>query len=449
MCLTFYLTDLNPFSFYLHKRFIRRRNNNDSKLYRMKELIIVPHLYNILTNSSTRANNRFGSNQKKALESGKGCPQHENTTPQNESTSLIVQNNLLPSNKKSIESGEDNDNDNGNDDDDDDEYFIFDDTIFIDVKPQETVPEQQRGLIVRMASTNDVFATTTVVKQEQEEEGEENRSTSSLGKQPSNFSTGKITESANHQNKCNIYYNTKIKQAKKEEPTKDQIKIKEAEECGNNRPDHGANKNEGKRDGHNIENSNIKQEDENIDDENPEIIEIDPSDDGSNLESNAKYLPHNDRPPVIKSVDVNMSDVSLAGDFESSISKTEASITTGRTATAIRIVRIVCGRSLEVTLPSSTILQCLDGNDLLRSAANQAVLDRVPLFIFGDDIKTAIYNETKVVRYEFRGQNPTSAQFKLLPIDDILRGDTLTVQITMSIHDVERKGDVTIEESLF
>lgn len=262
----------------------------------------------------------------------------------------------------------------------------------------------------------------------------------------SNFSTNDETPTATHQNKCNIYYNTKIKRVKKEEPNKNQIKIEETEECGGNRPDHEANKNTEKSEGHIIAESNIKQEDENIDDENPEIIEIDPSDDGSNLESRAKYLPNNDRPPQIKSIDVNMSDVSLGGDFESSLSKTEASATTGRTATAIRIIR---GESLEATLPLSTILKCLNGNDVLRSAANQAVLDRVPLFIFGDDIKTAIYNETKVVRYEFRGQNPTSAQFKLLPIDDILRGDTLTVQITMSIHDVERKGDVTIEESLF
>ena len=365
---------------------------------------------------------------------------------------LTVRNHTLTSDERSIESGEERDVNDDNDDDDgdegdEDEYFVLNDTIFIDIEPQQIVLEQQQGSIVRerIAPTNEASATTKAVKWEPEEE-RHRHSASLVDWSSSNFSTNDETPTATHQNKCNIYYNTKIKQVKKEEPTKDQIKIEETEKCGDNRLDHEANKDAENSEGHVIAESNIKQEDEHIDDENPEIIEIDPSDDGSNLESRAKYLPNNDRSPQIKSIDVNMNDVSLGGDFESSISKTEASATTGRTATAIRIIR---GKSLEATLPLSTILQCLNGNDVLRSAANQAVLDRVPLFIFGDDIKTAIRDEKKVVRYEFRGQNPTSAQFKLLPIDDILRGDTLTVQITMSIHDVERKGGVTIEESLF
>lgn len=61
---------------------------------------------------------------------------------------------------------------------------------------------------------------------------------------------------------------------KKEEPTKDQIMIEETEKCGDNRLDHEANKDAENSEGHVIAESNIKQEDEHIDDENPEIIKF-------------------------------------------------------------------------------------------------------------------------------------------------------------------------------
>jgi hypothetical protein len=199
----------------------------------------------------------------------------------------------------------------------------------------------------------------------------------------------------------------------------------------------------------------VKCENENEEADNGpqiEMIEIDMTDDESTTEAatqKVKKEQHtgDDNPPGIKTIDVDMSDVSIGGDVEStSLSKTETSAITGRKATAVRIVR---GRSLEVTLPPSVIRQCMNGSDVLRSAATQCVLDRSHVFIFSDNIKKAICDEKKVVRYAFRGQNPTSAQFKSLPIDDILRGDEDTVLIKMSVNDVEGEGDVTFEDSLF
>ena len=202
-------------------------------------------------------------------------------------------------------------------------------------------------------------------------------------------------------------------------------------------------------------NQEVECEDENEEADNVPQIEtkkIDTTDDASTTEAATQKVKKerhtgDDNPPGIKTIDVDMSDVSIGGDVESTnLSKTETSTITGRKATAIRIVR---GRSLEVTLPPSVIRQCMNGVDVLRSAATQCVLDRSHVFIFSDNIKKAIYDEKKVVRYEFRGQNPTSAQFKSLPIDDILRGDEDTVLIKMSVNDVEGEGDVTLEDSLF
>jgi len=184
--------------------------------------------------------------------------------------------------------------------------------------------------------------------------------------------------------------------------------------------------------------------DEGMGDDKPqiEIIEIDLSGDESTVEAattlkmEEEDVTDNDHPLQIKTIDVNMSDAPIVGDLE----YTETSTITGRKATAIRILR---GRTLEVTLPPSGLQQCMNGNDILKSVATQAVLDKSHLFIFSESIRKAICDGKKVVRYEFRGQNPTSAQFKLLPIDDILSGDENTVLIKMSINDVEEEGDVT------
>mmetsp|Transcript_6480 Transcript_6480/g.6377 ORF Transcript_6480/g.6377 Transcript_6480/m.6377 type:complete len:275 (-) Transcript_6480:166-990(-) len=117
-----------------------------------------------------------------------------------------------------------------------------------------------------------------------------------------------------------------------------------------------------------------------------------------------------------------------------------------RRATAIRITR---GESFEVTLPPSCVRKCNNGEDALKSAAIQAVTDNSHIFTFDNLVKNAIREKKKVVRYEFLGQNPTSSQFKLLSMEDILLGDDNTVLIKMSINDVKGHGKVTLGESLF
>ena len=105
-----------------------------------------------------------------------------------------------------------------------------------------------------------------------------------------------------------------------------------------------------------------------------------------------------------------------------------------------------------MTLPPLSVRKCTDGSDILKASAKQSVLDKSHLFIFSNDIKKDIGNKKKVVRYEFRGQNPTSAQFKLLSMDDILQGNANddTVLITMSINEVdEAAGKVTLDACCF
>ena len=104
-----------------------------------------------------------------------------------------------------------------------------------------------------------------------------------------------------------------------------------------------------------------------------------------------------------------------------------------------------------MTLPPSCVSKCQNGEDALQSAAIQAVCDNSHIFTFDTLVQDAIRKKRKVVRYEFRGQNPTSSQFKLLSMaDDILPGDQDTVLITMSINDVQEQGEAaSLAESVF
>lgn len=274
-------------------------------------------------------------------------------------------------------------------------YFMVDDTIYIDIEPEaeagSEIPREQISY-ERLPLANEQMK----IKEEPEEEH-----IAPIDDQSSNFPADEDSNA--------------IKREPEQKP-KQEIKC---------------------------ENENENEETDN--DTHIEIIEIDATDGESTTRSATQKVKEeqqtgDDNPPGIKTIDVSMSDVSIGGDVEStSLSKT-------RKATAVRIVR---GRSLEVTLPLSIIRQCMNGRDVLRSAATQCVLDKSHVFIFSDNIKKAIYDEKKVVRYEFRGQNPTSAQFKSLPIDDILHGDEDTVLIKMSVNDVEGEGGVTLEDSLF
>jgi hypothetical protein len=276
-------------------------------------------------------------------------------------------------------------------------YFILDDTIYIDVEPEA---EAGSDIVREQVSYEHVSLANEQMKIKEEPEEEH---IALMNNQSSNFPADAIKREPKH------------------EPKQEEVKYENENEVADNVPQ-------------------------------IEIIEIDTTDDESTTQAATQKVKKerhtgDDNPPGVKTIDVDMSDVSIGGDVEStSLSKTETSTINGRKATAIRIVR---GRSLEVTLPPSVIRQCMNGSDVLRSAATQCVLDKSHVFIFSDNIKKAIYDEKKVVRYEFRGQNPTSAQFKSLPISDILRGDEDTVLIKMSVIDVEGEGDLTLEDSLF
>jgi hypothetical protein len=200
-------------------------------------------------------------------------------------------------------------------------------------------------------------------------------------------------------------------------------------------------------------NGTTAKNEETGDDPEIEVIYIDMSDEsiGDNSEaakeSEIKTEDTDDDGPQI--IDVDISDVSIGGGGPiSCISKAETAFSTSRKANAIRIVR----GSHEVTLPPLSVRKCTDGSDILKASAKQSVLDKSHLFIFSNDIKKDIGNKKKVVRYEFRGQNPTSAQFKLLSMDDILQGNANddTVLITMSINEVdEAAGKVTLDACCF
>jgi hypothetical protein len=196
------------------------------------------------------------------------------------------------------------------------------------------------------------------------------------------------------------------------------------------------------------------------DDPEIEVIYIDMSDEESTRDNSeaakeseikSERLNDDDDDDGPQIIDVDIIDVSMGGDDRvSSISKYETAFSTtrSRSATAIRILR----GTHEVTLPPLSVRKCTNGSDVLKSAARQSVLDKSYLFIFENDVKKDIGNEKKVVRYEFRGQNPTSAQFKLFPMDDILQGNANddTVLITMSINEVDDvAGEVTLDACCF